>query len=86
MPASQDPFRLSDAHRAVLAAAARRIAPHAHEVGGEAADLVTRIEERLATAPPDRVRDLELALTVLGSRPAALVFSGLTSPFVRLSA
>jgi hypothetical protein len=32
------------------------------------------------------VRDLELALTILGSRAAGLILSGMTAPFPRLSA
>jgi choline dehydrogenase-like flavoprotein len=74
---------LSASHRSVLEAVARRVVPHAFENGG--VDLIARIEERLAHAPPDRVRDLELALTVFGSRVSALC-TGMLAPFPRLSA
>ena len=61
--------------------------PQAYDGTGPAVDLVARIEGRLAHAPTDRVRDLRLALTVLGSRAAAFLFSGgNTTPFPRLSA
>jgi len=75
---------LSPTHRATLDAVARRIVPHAN-TGAAPVDLVARIEERLESAPADRVRDVELALTVLGSRGAALVFSGFVAAFPRLS-
>ncbi|HUQ82390.1 MAG TPA: GMC family oxidoreductase N-terminal domain-containing protein [Gemmatimonadaceae bacterium] len=77
---------LSAAHRALLDAVARRIVPQAFDGGPGSVDLIARIEERLANAPPDRVRDLERALTVLGSRSAALLLSGMVAPFPRLSA
>ena len=73
---------LSASHRSVLEAVARRVVPHAFENG---VDLIARIEERLASSPPERVRDLELALTVLGSRTSALC-TGMLAPFPRLSA
>jgi choline dehydrogenase-like flavoprotein len=77
---------LSPTHRAVLDAAARRIVPQAYDGTGPALDVVARIEARLAQAPAERVRDLRLALTVLGSRAAAFLFSaGSTAPFPRLS-
>src|SRR4030095_14297367 len=44
------------------------------------------IEARLAKAPAERVRDLQIALTILGSRGAGLFLSGMTVPFPRLSA
>src|SRR5687768_6496399 len=77
---------LSSQHRTVLEAVARRIVPHAYDGGAGAVDLVARIEARLEQAPPERARDFELALTVLGSRAAALLLSGLIAPFPRLSA
>src|SRR5215510_10737139 len=77
---------LSSGHRSVLEAVARRVVPHAYDGTSTSVDVVARIEARLAHAPPDRVRDLELALTVLGSRGAALLVSGMTAPFPRLSA
>ncbi len=77
---------LSSSHRAVLEAVARRVVPHAYDGTGTAVDLVARIEARLAKAPPERSRDLELALTILGSRAAGLLLSGMTAPFPRLSA
>jgi len=77
---------LSAGHREVLEAVARRVVPHAYDDGAQTADLVARIEAHLALAPPERVRDLELALTVLGSRAAALLLSGMAAPFPRLSA
>lgn len=76
---------LSAGHRAVLDAVARRVVPHAYDGGASSVDLVARIEARLADAPPERVRDLELALTILGSRAAALLLSGMTAPFPRLA-
>jgi choline dehydrogenase-like flavoprotein len=76
---------LSSQHRAVLEAVARRVVPHAYDGGTGAVDLVARIESRLEHAPPERIRDLRRALTVLGSRAAALLLSGLPSPFARLS-
>jgi choline dehydrogenase-like flavoprotein len=76
---------LSVPHRAVLDAVARRVVPHAYDGTSAPVDVVARIEARLAHAPPERVRDLELALTVLGSRVAALLLSGMTAPFPRLS-
>jgi choline dehydrogenase-like flavoprotein len=76
---------LSSPHRAVLEAVARRVVPHAYDGGTGAVDLVARIEARLEHAPPERIRDLRRALTVLGSRAAALLLSGLPSPFARLS-
>ena len=76
---------LSARHRAVLEAVARRVVPHAYDGTGPAVDIVTRVEARLASAPPERVRDLELALTLLGSRAAAFLLSGMTAPFPRLS-
>jgi choline dehydrogenase-like flavoprotein len=77
---------LSPAHRAVLEAVARRVVPHAYDAGAGTGDLVSRIEAQLASVPPERVRDLEVALTVLGSRTAALLLSGMTAPFPGLSA
>ena len=74
---------LSASHRSVLEAVARRVVPHAFENGG--VDLIARIEERLAHASPERVRDLELALSVLGSRVSALS-TGMFAPFDRLDA
>lgn len=71
--------------RRVLDAVARRVVPHAYDGSGPPVDLVARIEDRLAHAPPERVRDLELALTLLGSRAAALLLSGMSAPFPRLS-
>jgi hypothetical protein len=76
---------LSARHRAVLDAVARRVVPHAYDGTGPAVDIVTRVEARLASAPPERVRDVELALTLLGSRAAAFLLSGMTAPFPRLS-
>src|SRR5690349_1133812 len=76
---------LSAAHRALLDAVARRIVPQAFDGGPGSVDLVARIEARLANAPAARVRDLERALTVLGSRAAALLVSGMVAPFPRLS-
>ena len=77
---------LSARHRAVLESVARRVVPHAYDGTGPAVDVVSRVEARLASAPPERVRDLELALTILGSRAAALLLSGMTAPFPRLTA
>ena len=77
---------LSARHRAVLEAVARRVVPHAYDGTGARVDVVARVEARLARAPAHRVRDLELALTVLGSRAAAFLLSGMTAPFPRLSA
>src|SRR5437868_6282109 len=77
---------LSSGHRELLEAVARRVVPQAYEPGAGTADLVARIEAHLAYAPAERVRDLELALTVLGSRAAALLLSGMVAPFPRLSA
>jgi choline dehydrogenase-like flavoprotein len=76
---------LSARHRAVLEAVARRVVPHAYDGTGPAVDVVARVEARLASAPPERVRDLELALAVLGSRAAAFMLSGMIGPFPRLS-
>jgi len=77
---------LSASNRAVLDAVARRVVPQAFDGGPGSVDLIARIEDRLAHAPPDRVRDLERGLTVLGSRTAALLVSGTVAPFPRLSA
>ena len=77
---------LSPSHRVVLDAVARRVVPHAYDGSSAPVDVVARIEARLETAPRERVRDLELALTLLGSRAAALLLSGMTAPFPRLSA
>ena len=77
---------LSSQHRAVLEAVARCVVPHAYDGEAGNVDVVARIEAQLAHAPPERVRDVELALTVLGSRAAALLVSGMTAPFPRLSA
>lgn len=77
---------LSAPNRAVLEAVARRVVPHAFDGSAPSIDLIARIEARLAHAPPERVRDLELALTLLGSRATALLLSGMTAPFPRLSA
>src|SRR5688572_29613403 len=77
---------LSAANRAVLHAVARRVVPQAFDGGPGSVDLIARIEDRLAHAPPERVRDLERGLTVLGSRTAALLVSGMVAPFPRLSA
>jgi len=76
---------LSARHRSVLEAVARRVVPHAYDGTGPAMDIVARVDARLATAPSERVRDLELALTLLGSRAAAFLLSGMTAPFPRLS-
>ena len=84
MTSDSDPT-LSPAHRAVLEALARRVVPHAFEAGSGRIDLVARVEERMRDAPPHRQREFEVALRVLGSRAAALVFSRLTSPFPRLT-
>ena len=75
---------LSPQHLAVLDAVARRIAPQAFDGRDGAVDLIARIEERLEHAPPQRVRDLTLALTILGSRASALM-TGFSAPFPRLS-
>ena len=77
---------LSARHRAVLESVARRVVPHAYDGSGPTVDVVARIEARLASAPPERAQDLELALTLLGSRAAALLLSGMTAPFPRLPA
>jgi len=77
---------LSARHRATLEAVARRVVPHAYDGTGARVDVVARIEARLASAPARRVRDLELALTLLGSRAAAFLLSGMTAPFPSLSA
>ena len=77
---------LSSSHRAVLEAVARRVVPHAYDGSGADVDVVARIEARLAKAPAERVRDLQIALTILGSRGAGLFLSGMTAPFPRLSA
>ena len=74
---------LTAPHRAVLEAVARRVVPHAYDGGGPRVDIVERVEARLATAPERRVRDLRLALTLLGSRPAAWL-SGQSRRFARL--
>jgi choline dehydrogenase-like flavoprotein len=76
---------LSAANRAVLDAVARRVVPQAFDGGPGSVDLIARIEDRLAHAPPDRIRDVERGLTVLGSRTAALLVSGMLAPFPRLS-
>jgi len=76
---------LSSSHRAVLEAVARRVVPHAYDGTGADVDVVARIEARLAKAPAERVRDLELALTILGSRVAGLL-SGMAAPFPHLVA
>jgi len=76
---------LSAAHRAVLDAVARRVVPQAFDGGPGSVDLMARIEARLATAPHDRVRNLERGLAVLGSRSAALVVGGSVTPFPLLS-
>jgi choline dehydrogenase-like flavoprotein len=75
---------LSPQQQAVLEAVARRVVPHAYDAGRGAVDLVARIEARLEHAPPDRVRELGLALTVLGSRTGALA-TGMFAPFPRLT-
>ena len=77
---------LSAANRAVLDAIARRVVPQAFDGGPGSVNLIARIQDRLAHAPPDRVRDVERGLTVLGSRTAALLTCGMVSPFPRLSA
>jgi choline dehydrogenase-like flavoprotein len=77
---------LSAPHRALLEAVARRVVPHAYDGTSAPVDVVARIEQRLEHAPADRVHDLELALTVLGSRAAGFLLSGMTAPFPRLSA
>ena len=77
---------LSPAHRLVLESVARRVVPHAYADGLGAVDVIARIEERLVDAPPEKQRDLERALTVLGSRVAALLISGTTVPFPRATA
>ena len=77
---------LSPAHRLVLDAVARRVVPHAYVDGPGAVDVVARIEERLLDAPPEKQRDLQRALTVLGSRAAALLIGGTTVPFPRAAA
>src|SRR5687767_9447797 len=77
---------LSAANRAVLDAVARRVVPQAFDGGTGSVDLIARIEARLAHAPADRVRDLARGLTILGSRAAALLVSGMAAPFPRLSA
>src|SRR5688572_28278024 len=73
-------------HRAVLEAVARRVVPHAYDGTATAVDVVACVAARLEHAPPERVRDLKLALTVLGSRASALLLSGMAAPFPRLSA
>ncbi len=77
---------LSASQREVLEAVARRVVPHAYDGTSAGVDVVARIEARLENAPADRVRDLELALTILGSRAAGLLLSGMLAPFRRLSA
>ncbi|HEX6048044.1 MAG TPA: NAD(P)-binding protein, partial [Gemmatimonadaceae bacterium] len=75
---------LSPAHRTILDALARRVVPHAF-VNGQQVDIVARIEERIRDAPPETKRDLERALTALGSRTAGLILSRELAPFARLS-
>jgi choline dehydrogenase-like flavoprotein len=77
---------LSARHREVLEAVARRVVPHAYDDTGPTVDVVARIAARLASAPPERVRDLQLALAILGSRAAAFLLSGMTAAFPRLPA
>ena len=77
---------LSPAHRLVLESVARRVVPHAYADGRGAVDVVARIEERLLDAPPEKQRDLERALTVFGSRTAALLISGTAVSFSRAPA
>ncbi len=74
----------SPAHRTVLEAVARRVVPHAF-AEGRRVDILGRIEERLREAPPETQRDLERALTALGSRAAGIILSRELAPFARLS-
>ncbi|MDF2770983.1 MAG: hypothetical protein K0S86_476 [Geminicoccaceae bacterium] len=75
---------LSPAHRTVLDAVARRVVPHAF-ANGRRVDIVPRIEDRLRDTPPEAQRDLERALTALGSRTAGVILSRELTPFTRLS-
>jgi len=72
---------LPHAHRLTLAAAARRIVPHAFEDAARGARLIDLLERRIGGLPRRKRRDLGTALTILGSRAAALTAGLPPKPF-----
>ncbi|MFM8780153.1 MAG: hypothetical protein ACKOFO_01460, partial [Gemmatimonadota bacterium] len=72
---------LTDAQRRTLAAAARRIVPHAFEDAARSARLVEALVARIATLAPRQRGEVALALTILGARASALTVGLLPRPF-----
>ena len=74
---------LTPAQRLTLEAAARRIVPHAFEDAARGQRLLRLLETRIAGLPARKRRDIGTALSILGSRAAALTTGLLPTPFVR---
>jgi choline dehydrogenase-like flavoprotein len=72
---------LTAAQRRTLAAAARRIVPHAFEDEGRGARLVDALVARIAALAPRQRGEVGIALTVLGARASALTVGLLPRPF-----
>ena len=72
---------LTPAQRRTLAAAARRIVPHAFEAAGRGERLVDALEARIATLAPRQRTEFGVALTLLGARASALTAGLLPRPF-----
>lgn len=77
LPASQ---------RATLDAVVRRLVPHAFQDAARGERLLTDIADRVARLAPRRRRDFGLALTLAGSRTAALLGGTRPIPFIRQGA
>ena len=72
---------LTAAQRRTLAAAARRIVPHAFEDEGRGARLVDALVARIAALAPRQRGEVSVALTLLGARASALTVGLLPHPF-----
>ena len=79
------PAPLSATQRVVLRAIAEAVVPHAFEDGARGEALLQAIVSRIARLAPRKRRDLGLALSLLGARPAAVVAGLPPSRFERQS-
>jgi hypothetical protein len=77
---------LSAPNRAVLDAVARRVVPQAFDGGPGSVDLIARIEDRLAHAPPIAFATSSVGSPCWAVEPQHCSLSGMVSPFPRLSA
>lgn len=80
-PAAVRAWPLTEAQRAVFAAAAATIVPCAATDEGGGVDVVRAIAERIARMPEDKRRDLLIAVGLFGHPVAALLTTGSWTPF-----